>query len=132
MKKILLATVIILSVVSCGAISTITKKQPSLVNTKWVLVDNTSGKTPTLIVESARITGNGGCNNYFSEVVLNSGNGNFVLGNIASTKMACNNMNIEQNYFDVLQQANKYTVKNGILELYKDNLLLLRFKKLEK
>lgn len=132
MKKLLLAVIIALSVVSCGAISTITKKQPSLVNTKWILVDNTAGKTPTLIVEAGRISGTGGCNNYFSEVVLNPGNGNFVVGNIGSTKMACNNLNVEQNYFDVLQQANKYVVKNGVLELYKDNLLLLKYKKLDK
>lgn len=131
MKKIISLLVIALIVISCGAISG-GKKQASLVNTKWTLVDKSiSSKIPTLSVEANRITGSGGCNKYFSDLVLNAENGNFVVGNVGSTKMACDDMMTEQNYFNLLQQVNKYQVKEGYLELYKDNLLLLKFKKSE-
>lgn len=131
MKKIISLLVIALIVISCGAISG-GKKQASLVNTKWTLVDKSiTSKIPTLSVEANRITGSGGCNKYFSDLVLNAENGNFVVGNVGSTKMACDDMMTEQNYFNLLQQVNKYQVKEGYLELYKDNLLLLKFKKSE-
>ena len=131
MKKIISLLVIALIVISCGAISG-GKKQVSLVNTKWTLVDKSiTTKIPTLSVEANRITGSGGCNKYFSDLVLNAENGNFVVGNVGSTKMACNDMMTEQNYFNLLQQVNKYQVKEGYLELYKDNLLLLKLKKSE-
>jgi len=131
MKKIISLLVIALIVISCGAISG-GKKQASLVNTKWTLVDKSiTTKIPTLSVEANRITGSGGCNKYFSDLVLNAENGNFIVGNVGSTKMACDDMMTEQNYFNLLQQVNKYQVKEGYLELYKDNLLLLKFKKSE-
>ena len=131
MKKIISLLVIALIVISCGAISG-GKKQASLVNTKWTLLDKSiTTKIPTLSVEANRITGSGGCNKYFSDLVLNAENGNFVVGNVGSTKMACDDMMTEQNYFNLLQQVNKYQVKEGYLELYKDNLLLLKFKKSE-
>ena len=131
MKKIISLLVIALIVISCGVISG-GKKQASLVNTKWTLLDKSiTTKIPTLSVEANRITGSGGCNKYFSDLVLNAENGNFVVGNVGSTKMACDDMMTEQNYFNLLQQVNKYQVKEGYLELYKDNLLLLKFKKSE-
>ena len=131
MKKIISLLVIALIVISCGAISG-GKKQASLVNTKWTLLDKSiTTKIPTLSVEANRITGSGGCNKYFSDLVLNAENGNFLVGNVGSTKMACDDMMTEQNYFNLLQQVNKYQVKEGYLELYKDNLLLLKFKKSE-
>lgn len=130
MKKVILTLILALFVVSCGVIPMIGKRQASLVNTKWTLVENgISTKAPTLNIETNRISGNSGCNNYFSDVVLNAENGNFVSGNIGATKMACNNMSVEQNYLDLLQQVNKYVVNKEVLELYKDNLLLLKFKK---
>jgi heat shock protein HslJ len=99
-------------------------------NTKWTLTDQVSGsKTPTLNIEDKRISGNGGCNNFFAEATVDANNGTFLVGNVGSTRMACNDLKTEQNFFNLLEQANKYTVKDGYLELYKDNLLLLRFRK---
>lgn len=129
MKKIISLLVLAFIIISCGAISG-GKKQASLVNTKWTLVDvGAVTKIPTLQVESNRVSGNGGCNQYFSDVILNQENGNFVVGNIGATKMACKDLSGEQSYFNLLQQVNKYQVKDGYLELYKDGLLLLKYKK---
>lgn len=118
--------------ISCATISKIGKRQESVINTKWTLVDNnlSTSKAPTLIIEGKRISGNGGCNNYFSDVIISAENGSFVVGDVASTKMACDNLMTEQSYFNVLEQANKYVINNGYLELYKDNLLLLKYRKL--
>lgn len=131
MKKIFWALVISSTVISCATISKIGSKQESVANTKWTLVDNnfSGAKAPTLVIEGKRITGNGGCNNYFSDVVITASTGTFDVGNVGATKMACDNMMTEQSYFSVLEQVNKYVVNEGYLELYKDNLLLLKFKK---
>jgi heat shock protein HslJ len=104
--------------------------QPNIANTQWTLADNIKGNKPTLVIEAAKITGNGGCNRYFGEVMLDRTVGNFSTKNIGSTKMACENMNEETNYFSMLGAATKYVVTGTTLELYKDNLLLMKFNKL--
>ncbi|MPN27835.1 hypothetical protein SDC9_175269 [bioreactor metagenome] len=43
--------------------------------------------------------------------------------------MACDNMSVETNFFNMLNEVNKYIVSGNTLELYKDNLLLLKFNK---
>jgi len=45
--------------------------------------------------------------------------------------MMCNSMSVEQNFMDMVGKANKYVVSGNTLELYKDNLLLLKFNKTE-
>lgn len=131
MKKIFLATFAAATLASCSSMSTsrVGSTQASIANTKWVLADDVSGKKPTLNIEAARITGTGGCNSYFGEVSMDPTAGNFTTRNIGSTKMACQNMDIESNYFQMLSEVNKYVVSGSSLELYKGNLLLLKFNK---
>jgi heat shock protein HslJ len=131
MKKIFLATFAAATLASCSSMSTsrVGSTQASIANTKWVLADDVSGKKPTLNIESARITGTGGCNSYFGEVSMDPTAGNFTTRNIGSTKMACQNMDVESNYFQMLSEVNKYVVSGSSLELYKGNLLLLKFNK---
>lgn len=133
MKNIFLAIFATATLASCTTMSTskVGSSQPSIANTKWSLADeNIQGKKPTLNIESSRITGNGGCNSYFGELKLDSTAGNFVTNNVGATKMACENMQVESNYFSMLNEANKYVVNGNTLELYKGNLLLLKFNKL--
>ncbi len=120
------------TVVSCSTMTGSKKgsAQENIANTQWILSDNVKGKTPTLNIESGRITGSGGCNNYFGELSLDPTAGNFSAKNIGSTRMACDNMNVEDNFFKMLSETNKYVVSGTTLELYKDNLLLLKFNKL--
>lgn len=119
--------------VSCSTMSVSKSKvgapQPNIVDTQWVLADNVKGKKPTLVIESAKITGNGGCNNYFGEVILDRTVGNFSTKNIGFTRKMCDNMSEETNYFSMLGAATKYVVSGTTLELYKENLLLLKFTK---
>ncbi|GGP02566.1 hypothetical protein GCM10010992_07560 [Cloacibacterium rupense] len=130
MKNIVLALFALIVVASCASQMGKSSKQEVVTNTQWTLADQVSGsKIPTLNIEDKRISGNGGCNNFFAEATVDAKTGTFLIGNVGSTKMACNDLKTEQNFFNLLEQANKYTVKDGYLELYKDNLLLLRFKK---
>lgn len=129
MKNLFLSIFAASVVASCttAAVSKVGKSQESLVDSQWVLGDHVKGKTPTLVVENGKVSGNAGCNNYFGELSLDPTAGNFVAQKIGSTRMACDNMSVEGNYLSMLQEANKYVVKGNTLELYKNNLLLLKF-----
>lgn len=123
-------------VASCGTMkntssSKVGKAQPSIANTKWTLADNVKGQVPTLNIEGSKLNGNAGCNRYFGSVVMETASGQFSPSGLGSTKMACENMSVEKNFMDMLQKANKYVVSGTTLELYQDNLLLLKFNKSE-
>ena len=132
MKKFFVTSMIALAIVSCtsrlGNSSKLGKTQASITGTQWVLADDITNR-PTLVIEQNRISGNAGCNNYFSEATIDTSAGNFSAKNIGSTRKMCNNMTAETSYISVLQEVNKYVVTENTLELYKDNLLLLKFNK---
>ena len=132
MKNFLVIISMAVMLVSCSSVSTSTKagkSQPSVTDTSWTLADQVKGNVPTLKFESGRISGNAGCNTYFGEAVLDASTGTFKAGEIASTKKMCPNMSVEQNFLKMLSEANRYVVNGSVLELYKDNLLLLKFNK---
>ncbi|MGZ5193220.1 MAG: META domain-containing protein [Kaistella sp.] len=131
MKNVFLAVFAAAAMVSCSTMSTskVGSSQVNIANTKWTLADPVKGKVPTLNIESSRITGNGGCNNYFGELSLDPTAGNFSAKNVGATKMACENMEVESNFFSMLNEATKYVVNGNTLELYKGNLLLMKFNK---
>lgn len=118
---------------SCAASNYSSKKagnQAPLEGSSWVLAEQVSTEQPTLVVEAGKITGNTGCNNYFSSnVTIEPKGGVFGASNVGSTKKACINMSVETGFLNMLQQANRYVVNGNSLELYKDNLLLLKFDK---
>ena len=132
MKKFFVTSMIALAIVSCtsrlGNSSKLGKTQASITGTQWILADNITNR-PTLVIEQNRISGNAGCNNYFSEATIDTSAGNFSAKNIGSTRKMCNNMITETAYLEVLPKVNKYVVTESTLELYKDNLLLLKFTK---
>ncbi|MEN4760921.1 MULTISPECIES: META domain-containing protein [unclassified Chryseobacterium] len=136
MKNLFLSIGAAVVLASCGTMtsasaSKVGKAQPSLSSTKWTLADNVKGKVPSLNIEGEKISGNAGCNNYFGTAKVDPSSGNFSAGALGSTKMACDNMSVEQNFMDMVGKANKYVVSGNTLELYKDNLLLLKFNKAE-
>lgn len=136
MKNLFLSICAAAVLVSCGAMSgssasKVGKSQPSLANTKWTLADHVKGKIPTLNIEGEKLNGNAGCNNYFGTVKLDASNGTFSAGQMGSTRMMCDNMSVEKNFMDMVGKANKYVVSGNTLELYQDNLLLLKFNKSE-
>lgn len=136
MKNLFLSVCAAAVLASCGTMSSasaskVGKSQPSLANTKWTLADNVKGKVPTLHIEGDKINGNAGCNNYFGTAKIDPSTGDFSAGQMGSTKMMCDNISVEQNFMDMMGKANKYVISGTTLELYKDNLLLLKFNKTE-
>ncbi|MGV4412784.1 META domain-containing protein [Chryseobacterium sp. T1] len=132
MKNIFLAITAALVITSCTATSgaKVGTAQPSLVGTEWVLAEDVNSEQPTLSIVANKISGNAGCNNYFSNsFTSNPKLGDFVASNIGSTRKACINMSVENNFLNMLQEANKYIVTDTTLELYKDKILLLKFNK---
>jgi heat shock protein HslJ len=46
---------------------------------------------------------------------------------MAATKMACPGLNVESRYFELLNKANKWSIKDGVLTLSQDGNALLTF-----
>lgn len=132
MKNILTAFFALILISSCSTMTStkVGKSQANLNGTSWKLADQVKGKTPTLVVEGAKLTGNAGCNNYFGELNLDPTAGNFSASNIGSTRMSCENMDVENTFLKMLGETDHYVVSENILELYKGNLLLMKLVKM--
>ncbi len=130
MKNIWLVLFAFFTLASCTAIGSVGKvgsKQASITNTQWTVTESVSGPKPTLLIEEQKIAGNAGCNSYFGAVVLNPSVGGFSTSGLGSTRKACEDMTTETNFLGLLQSVNHYVVNGNTLELYKDNLLLMKF-----
>ena len=132
MKNIFLSIFVAATLVACTSMSSskVGSSQVNIANTKWSLAENVKGNKPTLVLEAGKLTGNAGCNNYFGELSLDATAGNFKTNNVGSTRKMCDNMEVESQFFNMLKEVDKYVVNAGILELYKGNLLLMKFNKL--
>lgn len=135
MKNILLAFCSIILLASCSSMNGLKSKseksQMSINNSSWRVAGDVKGTAPTLLIQDGKITGNAGCNNYFSnEVNLDPTVGNFSIKNIGSTRKMCDNMDVETNFLNMLNETTKYVVQDNVLEFYKGDLLLLRFNKM--
>lgn len=134
MKNFIIAFSSFVLLASCGSMTGSKVKtggnQMPLGNSSWTVADNVKGISPSLVIESGKISGNAGCNNYFStQVTMDPTVGNLTIKNIGSTRKSCPNMDVESNFLKMLDETTKYVLKDNVLELYKDNLLLLRFNK---
>ncbi len=77
--------------------------------------------------KTGKISGFGGCNNYFG-VYTASGDA-LTFSEIGSTKMACDDMMTESDYFNLLKKTDKYGVTNNVLTLYSAGVAVLTFDK---
>ncbi len=81
-----------------------------------------------LHTHDSRIVGNTGCNNFFGQYQL-LGMGRIHFGKIGATLMACPDMTAEESFLITLEQADNYTLVNGLLTLNKAKMApLARFK----
>jgi copper homeostasis protein (lipoprotein) len=65
-----------------------------------------------------RVQGTGGCNRFFGNYELESGN-RIRLSRMASTRMACPDLQIETEFLRALEMADNYTIKGNTLQLNK-------------
>lgn len=117
------------------------KKNPytsNLEGPKWVLFELMGApyerldteKQPFVVfnADEKRVNGNSGCNTFFGGYELLEVN-RIRMDRLASTMMACPNMETETKLLDVLQKADNYTVADGILSLNKARMApLARFR----
>ncbi|MHA7942288.1 copper resistance protein NlpE N-terminal domain-containing protein [Formosa sp. 3Alg 14/1] len=93
-----------------------------LVELRGKAIENAS-KQPYLILaaEDNRVSGNTSCNGFGGEYELLEGN-RIKFSKMMHTMMACPNMSIENEFMQVLEVADNYTVVNGVLNLNKGRM----------
>ncbi|RVT76636.1 META domain-containing protein [Flavobacterium sufflavum] len=86
-----------------------------------VTADDFASKEPHLILKSTdnRVSGNGGCNSFFGTYELQTDVNRISFSKIGSTKMACMKATVENDFLNVLETVDNYTVKNDTLQLNK-------------
>lgn len=119
-----------------GATSNSTSENPSLLYDKdWRLVSmqgelvDTAGmhRIPAIHFGKSdhRVSGNGGCNGMGGTYTVTDDKLHF--SPLISTKMACPNLAVENKYFKLLDQATRFEVSEGRLELFNDSGSILLF-----
>jgi heat shock protein HslJ len=120
-----------ISLFSCNTTKTIkAKKNQEITEKYWKLIeingqkvtaDNFASKEPHFILKTTdkRVNGNGGCNSFFGSYELQANSNRISFSKIGSTKMACIKPTVENEFFNVLETTDNYTVKNDTLQLNK-------------
>lgn len=91
------------------------------INGQKVTAENATAKEPHLILKSEenRVNGNGGCNSFFGTYELQANTNRISFSKMGSTRMACMGVNVEDDFLNVLETVDNYTVKNDTLQLNK-------------
>lgn len=79
----------------------------------------TTGQTITFSGLTQKISGNGGCNEYFADYTLN--NLSLNIGEIGSTRKSCPKLDEENELFTALRKVASYNKNDGMLTLYAQN-----------
>lgn len=131
--NISIAILVLFLVSSCGVVSNTATTSVVKLEGSWNLYNENTLQTGTaeapitLNFGENSISGFSGCNNYGAGFSQDKTNISF--SKMAATKMACPNLNKEQNYLKLLEQVNRFEQKNEELLLFKGNILLLTFKR---
>jgi|SRR5690606_6680354 len=103
--------------------------QESLVDKKWKLtkllgreVSELDSSAQRVFIQFStqenRLSGNSGCNSFGGTYTLKQGN-RFETSQLISTMMACENMEIEDQFIGVLQKADTYIINENTLQITK-------------
>jgi heat shock protein HslJ len=87
-------------------------------NGKTIKLDTTFKKEPVLVFEKGteKLNGNGGCNGFMGSYKIKENNGiELTLG--GATMMACPNLELENQFHDVLKQTKSYHIEGNTLLL---------------
>ncbi|RLZ07342.1 META domain-containing protein [Faecalibacter macacae] len=111
----------------------LSKSKSSLTDTQWNLVEEdeivkgfNGDNVHITITEDGKLNGYAGCNQIFSEGVLNGSSIKFDL--IGGTKILCPSNKTEESFTSILKSVDRYEIKGNELYFYKGNMLLLKFK----
>lgn len=110
------------------------KGNAQLTETYWKLVEIFGQKIePTqnpkeahiiLKIENNRVVGNSGCNNFTGEYEILA-NKRIRFSKVASTKMMCLNMEIENNMFKIFDEVANYEISGDVLVLSKSERVVI-------
>lgn len=112
------------------------KGKYSLAETKWKLVElngkpveATTGRDYFMNFDSKSGTFKAfvGCNNISGKYFMKSSN-KVGFTNIISTRMACENMDVERNFFNNLQKTDNYMIEGEMLHLHIGKKAVAKFK----
>ncbi|HMR91428.1 MAG TPA: META domain-containing protein [Chitinophagaceae bacterium] len=102
---------------------------------KWLLKEIKLGDSSIAVntkafirfdTEQNRVSGNGSCNSFGGSLQIS--NDSISIQHLFSTKMYCEAVQgTEDQFFQLLAQADKYAAENDILRLYQGDTLLLVF-----
>lgn len=113
-------------------------EEVTLINTHWELTEImgkpvTKAETQRKAIfimfdsENKRVNGFGGCNNFMGGFEMKEGN-RISFSQMASTMMACENMEMEASFMQTLQQVDNFAMKDNVLSLNKAKMSpLLKF-----
>ncbi|MCG2460156.1 copper resistance protein NlpE N-terminal domain-containing protein [Flavobacteriaceae bacterium F89] len=109
------------------------KKQIKITGTRWKLTElrgqkvNHSSAFIVFSTENNRVYGNSGCNNFSGSFELKKGN-QIGLSQLASTRMACPDMDSEQAFLSAMGMVDNYSISGGTLLMNKARMApLARF-----
>ena len=71
--------------------------------------------------EGNQVSGNGGCNSFRGSYTLLEGS-RLSFSPLVSTRMACDNMEKETTFMELLQKADNYTIQGNVLNLNKGRM----------
>lgn len=138
MKKVLFATALAITALACNTTKRmVAGEEPLIYGKEWKLttlngnaIDTVKYKTiPTLLLDKKeqRVSGHAGCNRLMGGFKV-SGVDNIKLSQLASTLMACPDMELEGNYMKALQEVDKFSVtSDNTLLLLKGSKVVARF-----
>jgi heat shock protein HslJ len=141
MRNLLLLTVALFSLSACNSSKKATNTEPGafFTGTEWKLIkvrdkmDVVKANARTLYVEIPDKKGNGtfrgqaGCNNFNGTYTSDKEKNTIHFNDAAATKMACPDLEGEDEYFKLLHMVNSYTLANKVLKLYNGGDVLLTF-----
>lgn len=70
--------------------------------------------------------GFGSCN-AFDALIKSENNGSFKVSKLVSSNITCDTKKLEERFFDLLKDAHRFEINNGVLLLYRKSNLLLEF-----
>ena len=128
LTKLFIFSVLIIQ--SCGS----GKSKPQLSSFEWTVIsinENSSfsaNPTISLSLNDKTTSGNTGCNNFNGRFTLKGNKISF--GQMASTKMFCENMDTEDLFFSTLEKVSAYSMENDELVFFdKTNKVVMRLVK---
>lgn len=129
MKKVLFAVAALFAMAACSGVENLPME-----NTKWNLTE-LQGATNEAFADADTfwfalngegIIGVGACNRFFGGYMLNEEEG-FRVGGMGMTRMACPNMDLEDQFVRVFEEMDGYEISGNVLTLKKGEEVVAKF-----